>query len=733
MSKVFSRAFLAAALASAFVMSPAWAKPAPQPAAVAAETSAVAEWSQKVWDRALMGGVADPLELVAGAPNLDTPEMAAFRASIDRYKANIVKREEARATRLEQLRKDLAEAREKGDQKKSLRAAIEIHTLSKDKAAFLDTPEIKELVDQALAAAREHEAAGRWLDAHDSFNYLNMLFDEQRTYEPDLKRLGQRLIMLRLYIPERLHAIRNQQRIAEGEKELPPFNKVGENWRDKLVGIDRAMVIRAIGSASEMNVERVQLGQMLVGAFNALHVMATTTDLAEPFPTLNDPAKRDEFMAFIDQNLTRFREAPDKAALTDLINSVDKLLAVNARTVQIGESALLHEFGNGAIGELDEFTSIIWPDELANFQRTTEGKFIGVGIQIQLNDALDLKVVTPLDGTPAQRAGIRPGDLIRKIDGESTLGISLPQAVDRITGKPGTPVVLTIEREGCADPLDFPLVRQDIPLYSVKGWERNGPHETDWGWFIDDEHRIGYLRLTQFTKDTTSEMRRAIDEMRVAGLRGIIMDLRFNPGGLLQEAVGVVSLFAESGKVVTQEDAEGREIERQTIRPGNDAILGDLPVVVLINGGSASASEIVSGALQDYHKAVILGDRSFGKGSVQQVFGLSPRAAFKLTTQFYRLPEGRLIHRRPGCEKWGVEPDVTVEMLPKQMGDALVLRQEADIARFDENGKKIEDPAAPDETKLLTEGLDPQLEAALMLVQSQVVGTPIRQARTNEN
>lgn len=728
MRNLFGSVILGVAVSFTGVM-PLQAKPAAQPVASASSSGALAHWAEGVWAGALAGGVEDPLKLLAGIPEADEPGMADLRAAAERFEANVAKREASRAEALEKARKELAEHAEKGEVAKALRNAIEIRALLRDKGEFLNSAPVQALASQALEKAKTAEAEGRWLDAHNLYNHLNALNDESRIYEPDLKRLGQRLVMLRLYTPERLHELRNQQRLAEGEKELPPFNKVGEDWRDKLAGIDRLMVIRAIQGAADMNVEKVKLGRLLIGGYGALRTMTTTTDLTRAFPTLEDASKRDEFIAYLDSTLAALRADENRPTINDLYGGVEKLLTVNARTVQIGESALLHEFGNGAIGELDEFSALIWPDELSQFQRTTEGKFVGVGIQITLNDALELKVVTPLDGTPAQRAGVRPGDLIRKIDGESTLGITLPQAVDRITGKPGTEVTLAVEREGCADLIELKMIRDDIPVYSVKGWERTGPHETDWSWFIDAPSRIGYLRLSQFTKDTGGEMRRALKAMKSEGLRGLILDLRFNPGGLLQEAVNVTSFFAEEGKVVTQEDGAGREVERQNLKAGQ-AMLAGVPTVVLVNGGSASASEIVSGALQDYKKAVILGERSFGKGSVQQVYSLGPRAAFKLTVQYYRLPNGRLIHRRPGCETWGIEPDVTVEALPKQLSDALTLRQDADVIQFDESGKPIvkENTPLPDARKLITDGLDLQLEAAVLLLKSQTIARPIEQA-----
>jgi len=260
-----------------------------------------------------------------------------------------------------------------------------------------------------------------------------------------------------------------------------------------------------------------------------------------------------------------------------------------------------------------------------------------------------------------------------------------------------------------------------IDIHTVRGWERHGPDERDWDWFIDTENHIGYIRLMEFGKDSSDEIRAAVRDMkRNGGLNGLILDLRYNRGGLLDEAVEIVGFWEEGGVVVTQEDATGSVQTTQRTR-GRDGIVKDVPTVVLISEGSASASEIVAGALQDYDKAVIVGERSYGKGSVQVVFSLGGGALFRLTTQYYRLPGGRLIHRQLNENaEWGVEPDVLAEMLPEQLGDALRTRQQADIVEFDAQGNMIEREGRPDPKTLYTDGIDTQLEIALLLLQSQI-------------
>lgn len=720
----------ASTLALCVVATPAAARPA-----LISDDIAIADWSEKVWATARSCGGCDALEVLTSFPEgVLNANLDGLRASIDRYNENLAKRESDRAERIAEVQDELQQQVIAGDLSKALKAAIELFTLEPDRNTVLGRADVRELVHQAEEKARRLEAEGEWLESHSLFNRLHFLYEEDRRYRADLDRLSQRLLMVRLYTPERLHEMRSRQLVEQGEDPLPPYNALGDKWADKLFGINQRMVLAAVWQASTRHLDKDRIGmdRLLIGGLGSLRTMVTTSDLAEAFPGLADESARRAFTDFLDAVERTIAEKGRFVGQQDLFITVRDVMRRNDETVRIASEALLHEFGNGAMSQLDEFSAVIWPDELEQFKRTTDGAFKGVGIQITLDDAQQLKVVTPLEGTPAARAGIRPGDLIRKIDGEPTIGIILSQAVDRITGEQGTAVTLTVEREGHEGLIDYQLVRAEIPIYSVKGWRRTGARETDWDWFIDPEHKIGYVRLTQFTRDTSRELLDAVTQMRRTGLDGLILDLRYNPGGLLSEAVEVASLFVDRGVVVTQENAEGQPVETQIARRGR-AVLADLPVVCLVNGGSASASEIVAGCLQDHKKAVVVGERSFGKGSVQNVFTLAQNAAFKLTTQYYRLPLGRKIHRTHESKEWGIAPDIQVEMLPSQMGEALMLRQSADIIEFDEQGRVPEGFEAPDPSRLLAEGIDPQLETALLLVQSQVVVTPEQRKRAALN
>jgi carboxyl-terminal processing protease len=392
---------------------------------------------------------------------------------------------------------------------------------------------------------------------------------------------------------------------------------------------------------------------------------------------------------------------------------------------------MIHEFGNGAFGALDEFSQIIWPDELQRFKRMTEGSFTGVGIQIQLDEESQMiKVVQPLEGTPAQKAGVHAGDLLKKINDNSAVGLSLDQAIEQITGKRGTPVKLTVDRAG--KDVDFDLLRDTIPIRTAKGWKRTGESDTDWDYMVDKTTGIGYVRLSGFNDNTTEELHAAIRSMQQSpgGLNGIILDLRFNPGGLLTQAVSVANTFIADGKVVYTEGAGGTPGDIHYAEKEGQVVTTGIPIVVLVNDGSASASEIVSGAVQFYGKnnsinAIVLGHRSFGKGSVQNVIPLSMSTYMKLTKQYYHLPDKRIVHRKPGAKDWGVTPDLTVEMLPKQITDALTLRIDADTPPEGRINRKVEEGETalgdPEPDRLINEGFDLQLEAAVAILKAQAV------------
>jgi carboxyl-terminal processing protease len=338
-------------------------------------------------------------------------------------------------------------------------------------------------------------------------------------------------------------------------------------------------------------------------------------------------------------------------------------------------------------------------------------------------------VVSPLEDSPAYRAGIKAGDIIARINGKDARGISITQAVKTITGPSGTLVTLTIRHPSTGASKDYTIKRETIKVASLKGWS----HKPGGGWdyMIDPDQKIAYFRLTNFTKTSREELDRAIDEISHQGARGIILDLRGNPGGLLNAATEICDKFLSKGIIVSTHADRDDTPNAPTIsraKPDPDDVT--LPLVVLVNQYSASASEIVSGCLKDDKRALIVGERTFGKGSVQMLFRLAEgQACLKLTTSHYYLPNGRCIHREENSITWGVDPDVTIEMTPDQMRlqqqaqlDMEVLRDAGDAAPADPNKKP--DPAL-EKAERDPLGSDAQLSGGLLLLRLQLAGAQI--------
>ncbi|MGE3313645.1 MAG: S41 family peptidase [Planctomycetaceae bacterium] len=316
----------------------------------------------------------------------------------------------------------------------------------------------------------------------------------------------------------------------------------------------------------------------------------------------------------------------------------------------------------GMIGKLDPYSSYISPEELTQFSEAVEQEFGGIGIQVQIDPQLKRPIVmTPLPGTPAYKAGVKAGDIIMEIEGKSTEDFKIEQVVKLLKGKPGEEVTIGITHSGLNNVEKVKIVRDIIHVATVMG-DKYKKDET-WDYLLDPEKKIGYIRLTHFSRRSAEELTAALDELVKLGMKGLILDLRFNPGGLLSQATEISDMFIESGKIVS---TKGRNTPERSWDAKKEGTYSGFPMVVLVNHFSASASEIVSACLQDHKRAVIVGDRTWGKGSVQNVIELeSGSSALKLTTASYHRPSGKNIHRfpnQPESEEWGVSPDKDQEV-----------------------------------------------------------------------
>ena len=317
---------------------------------------------------------------------------------------------------------------------------------------------------------------------------------------------------------------------------------------------------------------------------------------------------------------------------------------------------------NGMLMALDPHSAYLNPKHFRDMQVQTRGEFGGLGIEVTMENGV-VKVVAPIDDTPASRAGLMSGDLITHLDKEQILGLTLQEAVEKMRGPVNSPITLTIVRKGTEDPFEVKVVRDVIHINPVK-YNAEG----------DD---VGYIRLTTFNEQTTANLQKAIEDLKKQlgpKLKGYVVDLRNNPGGLLDQAISVSDAFLDQGAIVLTRGRNLEETQRSNARPGD--MTDGQKIVVLINGGSASASEIVAGALQDHHRATIIGTRSFGKGSVQTIIPLGSNGALRLTTARYYTPSGRSIQAK------GIEPEVVVE---EELPDELKQKAEVQGTRGEAN------------------------------------------------
>ncbi len=345
---------------------------------------------------------------------------------------------------------------------------------------------------------------------------------------------------------------------------------------------------------------------------------------------------------------------------------------------EVGDEQLIESAINGMLSSLDPHSAYLNEKSYRDMQVQTRGEFGGLGIEVTMEQGL-VKVVSPIDDTPAHRAGLKTGDFITHLDGDAVLGMNLSAAVERMRGRVNTDIILTIRREG-EEPFDVTITRAVITIQSVRSR-------------VEDD--VGYVRITNFNEQSQPGLERAISKIiEELGDRlvGYVLDLRNNPGGLLTQAVSVSDSFLERGEIVSTRGREEGEASRFNASPGD--LAGGLPVVVLINEGSASASEIVAGALQDHRRAIVVGTRSFGKGSVQTIMPIPGAGAMRLTTARYYTPSGRSI------QQTGIEPDIFVEQARLEPVETSRRLREENLRNALTNENGPEEAGAPSATQI---------------------------------
>lgn len=390
----------------------------------------------------------------------------------------------------------------------------------------------------------------------------------------------------------------------------------------------------------------------------------------------------------------------------DTLDQVERNYVKEVSRRELMEAAI-----QGVLAKLDEYSDYIPPDQIDSFRTGVENEFGGIGIRVGLVDN-QLTVITPLIGTPAYRAGVLAGDQIIKIGEQATQGISLEDAIGRMKGRVGSEIALTIRHRDDSQERTVTLQRELVRMETVVS-DRRKPDDS-WDFVFDAEQKIGYVRITSFSRHTSEDLLVAIKELNTAGVKGLVLDLRFNPGGLLSTAIEVADLFLPGGTIVS---TSGRNTPSRVWSATKEGTFEDFEITVLVNRYSASASEIVAASLQDHHRGIVIGERTWGKGSVQNIIELEGgRSALKLTTAGYQRPSGKNIHRFEGAtdgDDWGVRPDegYEVSLTPSETRQLLAYQRDRDILLTPSDKDKATSPERE---------VDRQLQTALNYLQMRL-------------
>ena len=573
------------------------------------------------------------------------------RTWLEAYEAKQVSRKELDRADFEKY-VGYAKARiERKEYRLALTWALAALDCAENRDKFLQSAWLQDLVNDALVAADGFRKKSKWRNAWRIYAHLSALFE----HEPRYQKL---------------------EREALTHLRLDAMFKEDSHWEEGIERVRWKDAREALDYVDRVYVQVADFKKITESGLEQLLMLAESGTAQDEFEGLGNEDDRRDFELRIQERLDQVRAAPE-LNVDDCIDHFHRVIKViNKETVRLPEELVVSELVRGAFEPLDDFTTVIWPRDSKEFDKHTRGDFVGVGISIIKNRAGEVEVVSPLEDSSAYRAGVQAGDIITKVDGQSLKNISLNKVVDTITGRKGSMVTLTIRRN--EKEIDFPLKRAKVKIRSVKGIRRDPVDEERWDHWLDPDLGVGYIRVTNFQRNTVEDVDNVLSEL-APRLEGLILDLRSNPGGLLDSAWQLSTRFLDRGDVIVS--TKGRlKSEDHIFRAPGDGPYPDVPLVVLVDDRSASASEIVSGAVRDNNRGVVIGERTFGKFSVQNLIGLGRSGAkLKITTASYYLPNGDSLHRDPTAETWGVEPDVPVRLAAKERSKVYQMWRKANL------------------------------------------------------
>ena len=593
----------------------------------------------------------------------------------------------------------------------------------KQKEQFLSGAFVKEVLQKAIDRAARFEVEGKWLEAYTNcYGWLTAVDRDNKGYSDYSNQLIEKASLAMVF-------------------EDSPC----ETSEERFQGVQKEMFVNGINFLDSHYVSLIDYNEMAAKTIERCKLLVEVLAISAQsnpspqeagkgtFSLMNlslDPQKRAAWSATLDGLLDEVKSSSN--SLTGLgkkkfLEIFEKVLKLNETTVELREPVLVSQFAEAALGTLDPYTVIVWPKEVQDFEQMMTNEFMGIGIEISKVQGL-LTVSSLLVDTPAFNSALDAGDVIEKVEGAPTKDMTLFCAAKKIKGPAGTKVTLTVRRPS-DDPavedkvFDITITRDTIFVPTVRGWQRT--REGKWLHMIDEENKIGYVRLTSFSSDTAPGLEGVLQELENEGLRGLILDLRSNTGGLLDSAVAVTDKFVQEGFIVSRQPRAGQvAIYEEAHKRGTHP---NYPLVILINSRSASASEIVAGALADpvHKRAILVGTRTHGKGSVQGITGYLTRGAqLKYTMAYYHLPSGRKVESQDAMEKkgrkdWGVAPNVDVDLRSNEFKEMLEVQRHNDVLVKADHEDANED--FKKHTIEETLASDPQMAVGLLVVRSKLI------------
>lgn len=663
-------------------------------------------------DKILRGDFESAQEIVSKPTVSDSKGAGELRNVIDEYmviktKRNVLKREgyQTQVTKLKKLRRkgfpddanDISEV-----------FSIVLKTLeyadNNQKQDLLRDSLVMRTIQKAKTKAAELEANGKWLDAYTMcYSKLVQIYQDDETYSDHAERLLEKADIW-----------------ASLQDDSPC-----ETCEERYAGIKKQMFIKAADALDSGYVNIIDYQQMAIKAISRCQLLADVINdsgLDKRYNIKNDRlVSWSKDLAELLNKIIQTQSEVNKDRFIDIFEEVLRLNESRHAGIRLPEAFLIAQFVRGAWSALDPYTDIYWPNQTQDFEKAITNQFTGIGIRLSKEDELT-KIVSVLPYTPAYNSGLEAGDIIYAVDGVKTNNMSSDCVVKRITGPEGTKVTLTINHADENKLSDIIINRANIIIPSVQGWQRDKAGK--WLYMIDGPNKIGYVRISSFDSKTADDFEKVLCQLEKNGLKGLILDLRSNPGGLLSSAIGVVDKFIEEGLIVRIQPRFGIATY---ISANKGNTHPNYPIVVLINSFTASASEIIAGVLRDpkHNRATLVGERTYGKGSVQKITDCPGGGSqLKYTAAYYHLPSGQRVEsrdriRRPDAENWGILPDVNVKLQSDELCQTAKVRKANEfIINVSHNNASCKVTQYSSKETINT---DPQLAIGLLVLKSKMI------------